>query len=131
MSLRADALHSSSWSDRLGEQSSEPDQVVGRRVERKDPIDERTAAMMELAQEADGLHPTKRLLDEFPFPLTDLVAGMPGRARIDRTAPVRRLWILRHVRRNAHLARVTDPVARVVVRVAADRDAAAIRQLAE
>jgi hypothetical protein len=43
----ADA-HPSSLSDRLGEQSPQPDQVVGRRMKRKDPIDERTTAMMEL-----------------------------------------------------------------------------------
>jgi hypothetical protein len=32
--------------------------------------------------------------------LADLVAGMTGGARVDRAAPVCRLRILRHVRRN-------------------------------
>src|SRR5438445_11291516 len=118
-------------SDWLGEQSPQPDQVVGRRMKGKDPIDERTTAMMELAQQADGLHPPKRLLDQFPFPLTDLVPGMPSRARIDRAAPVRRLGILRHVRRQAHLARVADKVARAVVGITSDGDTSAIGKLAK
>jgi len=44
-------------------------------MEREDRIDERAAAMMQFAEEADRLHPAKRLLDEFPFLLTEGVAG--------------------------------------------------------
>lgn len=67
-------------------------------MEREDPIDERLPAMMEFPEEADGLHPPKRLLHEFAFPLTDFITGMPRGARTDGAAPVRGLWKLRHVR---------------------------------
>jgi muramoyltetrapeptide carboxypeptidase LdcA involved in peptidoglycan recycling len=45
-------------------------------MEREGPLDERAPAMVEFAQQPDGLHPAEGLLDELPFSLTDVVAGM-------------------------------------------------------
>ena len=56
---------------------SAADQVIGRGGEGELPIHEGDAAMPELAQAPDGLHPSKDLFHEFPFPLTDVIARMP------------------------------------------------------
>src|SRR4026208_4737 len=101
MSLCVDALrlsHHTGWA----KQSPKPHQVVGRRMEREDPIDERSTAMMELAQQAAGLPPPEGLLDQLPFSLADRIAGMPCRARVDRTAAAVGLRILRHMGCHAH-----------------------------
>ena len=66
------------------QQCSQADQVVGRRGEGHDPIDELAAAVPQLAQPADGLHPAEDLLDQFPFPLADRIARVPGGAAVDR-----------------------------------------------
>ena len=97
-----------SRSHRLGQQAAEPDQVVGRCLERKDRIDERTATMMELAQVADGFHPAERLLNEFAFPLADRAPGMPCRALIDRAGASVGVGILHHVGRHLHLASLVN-----------------------
>jgi membrane protein len=73
-------------SGRLREQRAHPHQIEGRRGEDEGPVDARAAAVPQLAQQADGLHPAKALLDQLPFLLTDRVARMTRRPRIDRTA---------------------------------------------
>ena len=83
------------------QQAAQPHDVVGRRREGEDPVDERAAAVAQLAQAADGLHPAEALLDQLPFLLTDRVAGMPRRAGVDRAAPSRSR-VLRDVRRDVH-----------------------------
>ena len=70
-------------SNPLGEQSPELYEVVGRRMEGADPINERTTAMMELAQQADGLHPSEGFSTSFHLCWL-ISAGMPGGAPIDR-----------------------------------------------
>ena len=68
------------------QQCAQPDQVVGRRGEGHDPIDQLAPPMAELAESADGLHPAEDLLDQFPFALTDGISRMPRRAPIDARA---------------------------------------------
>lgn len=51
----------------------------------EDPIDERSTAMTQFAEAANGLHRAEALLDELPPPLTDRVARVPGRPDVDRT----------------------------------------------
>src|SRR5688500_10152687 len=70
-------------SGRRPRQIADADQVVDRSRKCKDPFDLAAAAMPQLPEQADALHPAKRLLDLFPFALTDRVAGVPGRPRID------------------------------------------------
>src|SRR4051812_37594314 len=60
------------------EQSAHPHDVVRRRGEGEDPVDERSAAMPELPEAPDRLHPPEALLDELPLLLTD---GVPRVAR--------------------------------------------------
>src|SRR5688500_2671666 len=72
-------------SRRPREQRAQADQVVGGRCEGDDPVDERTAAMAELAQAAHGLQPAEDLLNQLPFPLAGRVARMPRRPLVDGT----------------------------------------------
>src|SRR5947209_1166432 len=88
----------------LGEQRPHADQIERRGREDEGPVDARAAAMPQLAQQADGLHPAEALLDQLPLLLTDGVARMTGRPGIDRTATMRRLGILGDMRGDAHLA---------------------------
>ena len=82
-------------------------------VKVKIQVDQRPAAMAQLAQAADGLHPAEALLDQLALPLTDGVAGMARRAAIDRAAAGARR-VLRDMRRDVHRAQLGDEVARVV-----------------
>ena len=54
-----------------------------------DPIHPLAAAMPQLPQPADRFHPSKHLFDQLPCSLTDLIAGVPRRAPVDR--PILRL----------------------------------------
>jgi hypothetical protein len=82
-------------SDGHWQQSAESDDVVRGRGEGEDPRHEVPAAVAQLAQAADRLHPPEALLHELPLPLTERVAGVPRGARIDRAAAARR--VLRQV----------------------------------
>jgi hypothetical protein len=57
--------------------------TVYSRTQRPDPIEPFTAAVAQLPQPADRLHPAKDLLNQLPFLLIDRVAFVPGRARVD------------------------------------------------
>ena len=57
---------------------SQSHEIVGGRRDGHDLIDERSAPMAQLPQPADRLQPAEDLLDQLPFPLTDVVTGMPG-----------------------------------------------------
>ena len=83
--------------------------------------------MTQLPQTADRFDPAEAVLDQFPFLLTDLIRAVPGRAPIDRAAPVRRLW--GEVRRHLHAAALGDTVAGVVALVPRNRDAMSARQI--
>src|SRR5258708_13224117 len=61
-------------------------QVVGRRGEREHPLHPRLAAMPQLLQQPNRLHPTKNLFHAFPHALPDFVATVPRRAPVDRAA---------------------------------------------
>src|SRR5207302_8162869 len=56
-------------SRRPRQQRSQADQVVRRGGEGHDPIDQCTAAVSQLAQPADRLHPAEDLLNQLSFPL--------------------------------------------------------------
>ena len=94
------------------QQSAQPHDVVRRRGEGEDPPDEPSPSVAQLAQAANRFHPAEALFDELPFLLTDRVAGMPRRARVDRAASTR--GVLRDVRCGVHRAEPGDEVARVV-----------------
>ena len=76
-------------------QIPQPDQVIGGGGEGELPIHQGDAAMPELAQAADGLHPAEDLFHEFSFPLTHVIARMPRGPTVDRTPAD----LLRHVGR--------------------------------
>ena len=60
--------------------------------------------MAQFPESPDGLHPAKRLRDEFAFALTDGVPGMPRGAAIHGTAAMVGRGVLGHVRRDVHHA---------------------------
>ena len=95
-------------------QRPQADQIVDGGHEEELPFDFRGAAMAELPQAADGLHPPKHFFDAFAMPLAEGVAGMPRRPLIDRTAGA-----LRDMRGDANGARGLDPRPRVIGFVAA------------
>ena len=105
---------------RPAQQCAQTDQVIDGRGERQDPIDQFAATVAQFAEQPDRFHPSERLLDQFPFPLTDHVARMPGRATIDG----RVLGLLRDVRRDVQIATGRDKAGDVVVLVPADGPAA-------
>src|SRR5437870_653264 len=80
----------------LGHQVTPPHKVVRRRAEGEDPINEPSAAVPQLAEQRDGLQPTKRLLNEFPLAMTDAIADVSGRTRVDGAAAVSE-FVLRHM----------------------------------
>ena len=81
-------------------QIPQPDQGIGGGGEGELPIHQGDAAMPELAQAADGLHPAEDLFHEFSFPLTHVIARMPRGPTVDRTPAD----LLRHVGRDVLLA---------------------------
>ena len=95
-------------------QIPQPDQVMRAAAAKGElPIHEGDAAMPELAQAPDGLHPSKDLFHEFPFPLTDVIARMPRGPAIDR-APAD---LLRHVGRDVPDADVGHEARHIVALV--------------
>ena len=115
-------IHGSSSSRVLRHEIAPPDQVVRRRGEGKDPVDESAAAMAELAEQADRFHPAEGLLDQFPLPLAHGVAGVTQGTAVEGTAAAP-FDGGRDMRRDVHPAHRGDPVARVVQFVGADGDA--------
>ena len=100
-------------------QIPQADQVIGRGAESELPIDEWDAAMPELAQTTDGLHPPKDLFHEFSFPLTHVITRMPGGPTINRTPAD----LLRHVGRDVPDADIGDEARHIVALVCSDRAA--------
>src|SRR5688572_24475008 len=70
------------------QQATHPHDVVRRRGEGEDPLDERPAAMAQLPKPPDGLHPAEALLDQLSLLLTDRVARVPGGSPIDGAPPL-------------------------------------------
>ena len=67
--------------------------------------------MPQLVQQANRLVPAEALLHQLALALADLVARVPGRAAVDRTAALRR-DVLRYVRREA---RARQPATKSIV----------------
>ena len=103
----------SSTSRPLRDQIAPAHQVVGGGTEAKQPVDEPSAAVAQFAEERDRLQPTERLLNELPLSMTEPIAGVSGRARVDRAAAVPE-FVLGHVRRDAQASNGRDPGTRVV-----------------
>src|SRR5712671_3639579 len=103
-------------------QISQPNEVVRGDGEGEHPLHTLQAAMTELPQSANGLQPAEDLFHALALPLTDLVARMARGPLVDGAAAVR--VVLGHVRRHVQRAPVVDHASRVIVLVAADRDAA-------
>src|SRR5258705_5549121 len=76
-----------------------------------------------LAQTADGLHPAKGFFDPLALDRADAIAGMAGRARVDRGAAVG--IVLRDMRRTAAVAAAGGKGGGGVVLFAAPRAARA------
>src|SRR5262245_44316826 len=116
-----------SWSDLQADSSCggqdfrDANEIVGGRRQDEEPFHQTTPAVAGLAQAADGLHPPERLLDPLTLDGADAVAGMSGRAPIDRRAAV--AIVLGDVRRAAAFATACDEVGRVVVLVGPHRAA--------
>ena len=73
-----------------------PDHVARCGSEREEPIDARTAAVSQLSDQSDGLHPAKDSFDTFPDLMADAVAPMSRRSGVDRAAAVIRSRVLGH-----------------------------------
>src|SRR3954453_12527980 len=102
------------------QQSTQANDIVRRRTEGEDPGHQSTASVSQFSEAADRLHPAKGLFDELAFSLTDRVAAMARRPPINRTATIR--GVLRHVRRQAHLAQFSDERGTVVALIHAEGD---------
>src|SRR3974390_1772486 len=96
-------------------------EIVGGSGQDKEPLDQHPSAMARLAQTADGLDPAEGFRDPLSLDRADAIAGMAGRAGIDRRATVG--IVLRNVRRAAVLAASGPELSCIVVLVAANRAA--------
>src|SRR5437764_5396911 len=106
------------WSRSRGprEQCSQANQVVGGRGKGDVPIDEVAAAMPQLPQPADGLHPAEDMIDQLTSLLTDRIARVTACTILDRTL----LHLPRDVRGDAACAHRRDKARDVVALVATD-----------
>ena len=109
-------------SSRGGDNFRDADEIAGRRRQDKEPFDQAAPAVTGLAQAADGLDPSERLLDLLTLDRADAIAGMACCAPIDRRASIG--IILRDMRRAAAFATARDKVGGIIVLVAAHREAA-------
>ena len=73
-------------SSRRCQNFGDANEVVGGRGQYKEPLHQVSASMTGLAQPADRLDPSERLLDLLSLDGADAIAGMAGGARIDRRA---------------------------------------------
>ena len=91
-------------------QRTHADQVIRRGGEEKLPIDPRAAAMVELAQIPDGLHPAEDFFDALTSALTEIVARVARRASVQGAA----VFLEGDVRRGPELTQRLDEAARVI-----------------
>src|SRR6516225_8404719 len=99
-------------------QGAHADQVVRRGGEQELPVHAPSATVPELAQSADGLHPTEDFFDAFAGTLTEGIAGMPGGPRIERATG----FLLGDMRRRLQVAQGLHEAAGVVALVATNGD---------
>src|SRR5581483_5013141 len=111
-----------SWR-RLGrDQDPDARQVVQGGPQGEQPPDSAHASMARLPEQGDRLEPAEHFFDELALLLTDGIAGMTRRPRIDGTLAVRA--ILRDVRREPETPERGHEAPRVVALVPADGGAA-------
>ena len=103
-------------SGRAGGQRLHSDEIVRGRGEDEDPVHSGDAAVTQLPEQADGLHPPEDLFDALPNPLTHRIARMLRRPGIDRPAGLLR----RDVRGGSHGTHGLDEWTLVKALVAAD-----------
>src|SRR5436305_7576765 len=108
--------------NRTGQQIPHANQVVGRCREGEHPSHLLDAAMPDLAHQSYRLPPPEALFDALAFPLTDRIASMSRRPRVNRTAAVP-IYVLRHLRRHVQIPALGDEVPGVVTLVGPHRDA--------
>src|ERR1700692_1364892 len=96
-------------------------EVVGDGSQDEEPFHQAAPTMPGFAQPTDGLHPAKGFFDPLALDCADAIAGMAGRARVDRGAAVG--IVLRDMRRAAALATTGDKVGGVIVLVTTHRAA--------
>ena len=75
-------------SPRCGRYFWQAHEIVSRGGEHEEPLDPVAATMAGLAQAADRLDPAEGFLDPLALDRTETIAGMTGRAPIDRRATV-------------------------------------------
>ena len=120
------ALEVRSWpvalrQSRLRQQGSQAHQVVGRAGEGEDGGRLGLAAVAQLAQPADRLHPAEGPLDELAPALADGVPGVPRCAPIEGAEAL----LAGHLRGRAQSAYPDDEAGRVAALVGADAQATA------
>src|SRR5204863_9926209 len=79
-----------------------------------------SAAVLDLYQAGDRLHPSKGPFHRFAACLADCVSDVPRGARVDRTRPTL-VDVLRHVRRDALATKSIDEVVGVIRLVGTER----------
>src|SRR5919204_825185 len=94
------------WIDRsrpssgpLCDESPPAHQVVCGSAEAELPINEPATTVPQLAEESDRLQPAKGLLNQLPLAMTQSIAGMTRRPRVDGATGVRE-FVLRNMRRD-------------------------------
>ena len=75
-------------SSRCGQKLGDANEIVGDSSQHEEPFHQAAPTIPGLAQTADGLHPAKGLFDPLALDRADAIAGMAGRARVDRGAAV-------------------------------------------
>jgi hypothetical protein len=99
-------------SRRRSQKLRDTNEIVGSGGEHEKPLQQAGTAMACPAQATDGLDPAERFFDAFSLDGADAIAGMPGRARIDRRAAFG--IVLRDVRGAAAFTTADDKVGGVL-----------------
>src|SRR3984893_6770218 len=86
-------------SSRCCQELRDANEIVGDSGQDEEPLHQAAPTMPGLAQTADGLHPPKGFFDPLALDCAEAIAGMAGRARVDRGAAVG--IVLRDMRRAA------------------------------
>ena len=94
-------------------------QVVDRQGKGEHPSHTASPLVARLTHESDGLELSKNLFDQFALALADLIAGMTGRARVNRTGTT--IGALCNVRSHRELAKLLDKVFGIVGLVSSHR----------
>src|SRR3984893_838846 len=93
-------------SSRCGQELRDANEIVGDRGQDEEPFHQAAPTMPGLAQTADSLNPCKGFFDPLALDCADAIAGMAGRARVDRGAAVG--IVLRDMRRAAAFTAAGD-----------------------